>query len=220
MFTGIVQAVGTIAAATPQGDGLRLAIDPGPLDIADVGIGDSIAVNGCCLTVVVRSPADAPPRLAFDVSGETLRCTTGLDGRSSVNLEKALRLADRLGGHLMTGHVDGVGTVVAFEAVGAVPAAAPGATPTSWRLEIEAPAALARFIAAKGSIAVQGVSLTVNAVAGARFEVNLIPHTLAVTTLGALAAGASVNLEIDLVARYVARLHEAPFAAAPVTSAR
>ena len=206
MFTGIVQAVGTIAAATPQGDGLRLAIDPGPLDIADVGIGDSIAVNGCCLTVVVRSPADAPPRLAFDVSGETLRCTTGLDGRSSVNLEKALRLADRLGGHLMTGHVDGVGTVVAFEAVGAVPAAAPGATPTSWRLEIEAPAALARFIAAKGSIAVQGVSLTVNAVAGDTLSLVVVPRTQKWSKLGKARVGARFNVEVDVLARYVERL--------------
>ena len=134
------------------------------------------------------------------MSAETLRCTTGLDAPGDVNLEKALRLADRLGGHLMTGHVDGVGTVVAF-------ARGRRATPGgSWRLEVEAPAALARFIAAKGSIAVQGVSLTVNGVDGARFHVNLIPHTLAVTTLGALAVGARVNLEVDLVARYVERL--------------
>ena len=227
MFTGIVQAMGRIAAATPRGDGLRLEIDPDGLDVADVGLGDSIAVNGCCLTVVAKEGAAAGARLAFDVSAETLRCTAGLDGRSDVNLEKALRLADRLGGHLMTGHVDGVGTVVAFAevemgsgpisaisgqatAVGpdakADPTAAAAAASRSWRLVIEAPAALARFIAAKGSIAVQGVSLTVNGVDGARFHVNLIPHTLEVTTLNALAPGASVNLEVDLVARYVERL--------------
>ena len=212
MFTGIVQAVGRIAAATPRGDGLRLEIDPAGLDVGDVGVGDSIAVNGCCLTVVAKEGVDTGARLAFDVSAETLRCTAGLDGKSGVNLEKALRLADRLGGHLMTGHVDGVGTVVAFDEVemgsGPIsnPDAAPDAASRSWRLEIEAPAALARFIAAKGSIAVQGVSLTVNGVDGPRFHVNLIPHTLEVTTLKALAPGARVNLEVDLVARYVERL--------------
>ena len=199
MFTGIVQAVGRIASATPQGDGLRLTIDPTGLDVADVVVGDSIAVNGCCLTVVDRQTGGEGPRLAFDVSGETLRCTAGLDGSADVNLEKALRLADRLGGHLMTGHVDGVGTVVSFAEVGSV-------ATSSWRLEIEAPAELARFIAAKGSVAVQGVSLTVNGVDRARFHVNLIPHTLSVTTLRALAPGALVNLEVDLIARYVERL--------------
>ncbi len=201
MFTGIVAAVGRIASVAPQGDGLRLVVAPGGLDVADVAVGDSIAVNGCCLTVVAIE-TDA---LAFDVSAETLRCTAGLDGTADVNLEKALRLADRLGGHLMTGHVDGVGSVVEFAPVDS---AATGTEPDerSWRLVVEAPAALARFIATKGSIAVQGVSLTVNQVAGARFEVNLIPHTLAVTTLGALTPGARVNLEVDLVARYVERL--------------
>jgi len=205
MFTGIVAAVGRIEETTAHGDGLRLAITPGTLDVSDIGIGDSVAVNGCCLTVVAREAGPAAPRLAFDVSGETLRCTVGLDAPGEVNLEKALRLADRLGGHLMTGHVDGVGTVVAFAAVdGAAAGSEPDAT--SWRLEIEAPGALARFIAAKGSIAVNGVSLTVNGVDGARFHVNLIPHTLEVTTLKDLRAGSLVNLEIDLVARYVDRL--------------
>ena len=205
MFTGIVAAVGRIEETTSHGDGLRLAITPGTLDVSDIGIGDSGAVNGCCLTVVAREAGPAAPRLAFDVSGETLRCTVGLDAPGEVNLEKALRLADRLGGHLMTGHVDGVGTVVAFAAVdGAAAGSEPDAT--SWRLEIEAPGALARFIAAKGSIAVNGVSLTVNGVDGARFHVNLIPHTLEVTTLKDLRAGSLVNLEIDLVARYVDRL--------------
>jgi len=231
MFTGIVQAVGRIASATPQGDGLRLRIDPAGLDVADVVLGDSIAVNGCCLTVVAKEAGSDGARLAFDVSGETLRCTDGLDGSADVNLEKALRLADRLGGHLMTGHVDGVGIVIAFAEVemglemgpssemGSGPISEIGSDPnseigpdpisnpiSSWRLEIAAPAELARFIAAKGSIAVQGVSLTVNGVDGARFHVNLIPHTLAVTTLQALAPGARVNLEVDLIARYVERL--------------
>ena len=197
MFTGIVQTVGRIAHTTPQGDGLRIAVDTGIRRTGEVAVGDSVAVNGCCLTVVAIEGAT----LAFDVSAETLRCTAGLDRPGDVNLELALRLADRLGGHLMTGHVDGVGTVHAFAPV----ADDPGG---SWRLDIGAPPELARFIAPKGSIAVQGVSLTVNAVAGARFSVNLIPHTLAVTTLKSLSPGARVNLEIDLVARYVARLHE------------
>jgi riboflavin synthase len=210
MFTGIVQAVGRIVAATPRADGLRLEIDPAGLDVGDVGIGDSIAVNGCCLTVVTRAPGGAGARLAFDVSAETLRCTAGLDGSADVNLEPALRLSDRLGGHLMTGHVDAVGTVVAFAPV-PLPATGPQSERDrgSWRLEVEAPPDLARFIAAKGSIAVQGVSLTVNGVAGARFHVNVIPHTLEATTLKALAPGAGVNLEVDLVARYVERLSSA-----------
>lgn len=202
MFTGIVQAKGRIVTAGAGPDGLRLAIAPGALDVADIGIGDSVAVNGCCLTVVEKRAGPDGPVLLFDVSAETIRCTTGLGAPGEVNLEKALRLADRLGGHLMTGHVDGVGHVVAFAAVTGDPGG-------SWRLDIEAPGPLARFIAAKGSIAVQGVSLTVNGVDGRRFHVNLIPHTLAVTTLGALAVGAVVNLEIDLVARYVERLSSA-----------
>ncbi len=200
MFTGIIAAVGKVAAVAPKGDGLRLVVAPGALDIADVAIGDSIAVNGCCLTVVAKSGAT----LGFDVSAETLACTAGLDGAADVNLEKSLRLADRLGGHLVAGHVDGVGTVVAHERVEEV-ASGTG----SFRLVVDAPPALARFIAVKGSIAVHGVSLTVNEVAGARFHVNLIPHTLDVTTLKAARPGAKVNLEVDLVARYVARLAEA-----------
>ena len=198
MFTGIVEAVGRIAALEPAPDGARLRVAAGGLDRSDVRVGDSIAVGGCCLTVV----AIGGELLDFDVSAETLRCTTGFAAGGSVNLEKALRLADRLGGHLMSGHVDGVGIVTAF---GAVAADGDG----SWRLEVEVPGPLVRFIAAKGSIAVDGVSLTTNAVTGAWFTVNLIPHTLAVTTLGKLTAGAAVNLEVDLVARYVERLHEA-----------
>ena len=199
MFTGIVEAGGRIAAVVPQGDGARLLVDVGTLSVDDIQSGDSVAVNGCCLTVVAldRNPA----RLAFDVSAETLRCTAGLEALSYVNLEKALRLADRLGGHLVSGHVDGVGAVVAFDQVPANDAGS-----ASWRLVVEAPAALARFIAAKGSVALQGVSLTVNAVAGARFEVNLIPHTLAVTNLRLLTVGSRVNLEVDVIARYVERL--------------
>jgi len=202
MFTGIVRAIGRIEHAQAMADGVRLLVSTGDLDIADVAIGDSIAVNGCCLTVV----AAAGDRFTFDVSAETLRCTTGLDAPSDVNLEKALRLADRLGGHLMTGHVDGVGTVVEFEAVAMDVAG-------SWRLVVDAPQTLARFIASKGSIAVHGVSLTVNDVQNACFSANLIPHTLDVTTLKNLTPGAHVNLEVDLVARYVARLSD--FASAP-----
>jgi riboflavin synthase len=197
MFTGVVQGTGSILRSAPHADGVRLTVDAAAIDPADVAIGDSIAVSGCCLTVVARDGA----ALAFDVSAETLACTTGLDRPGPVNLEKALRAGDRLGGHLMTGHVDGVGTVRAFAPV-------QGTADGSVTLTIEAPAALARFIAAKGSIAVAGVSLTVNTVEGARFSVNLIPHTLAVTTLAQLTTGAPVNLEVDLVARYVARLRE------------
>jgi riboflavin synthase len=201
MFTGIVQAVGRIERVVDGPAAARLIVDPGVLSLEDVTIGDSIAINGCCLTVVAIERAAGRPRLAFDVSTETLGCTTGLDSAGPVNLEKALRLADRLGGHLMTGHVDGVGSVVLSEP--AEETASGGR-----HVVIEAPATLARLIAPKGSIAVEGVSLTVNAVAGARFEVNLIPHTLDVTTLARLETGARVNLEIDLVARYVARLGE------------
>jgi len=196
MFTGIVRAVGRIVATDARGDGLRIIVDPALRDAADrAAVGDSVAISGCCLTVV----AACESTLAFDVSAETLRCTRGLDRPGSVNVELALRLADRLGGHLLSGHVDGVGTVTSF---GAVADDAQG----SWRLDIESPPDLARYIATKGSIAVDGVSLTVNGVEGPRFHVNLIPHTLAVTTLGALIPGAGVNLEVDLVARYLERL--------------
>jgi riboflavin synthase len=196
MFTGIVQAVGRIATAQAMTDGLKLTLDAGTLDLSDLGVGDSVAVSGCCLTIVAIDQTN----LAFDVSAETLRCTAQLDRPGPVNLEKALRFSDRLGGHLMAGHVDGVGIVTRFER-----AASDG---ENVELEIEAPAELARFIASKGSIAVDGVSLTINAVAGRRFSVNLIPHTLAVTTLGSLASGARVNLEVDMIARYVARFQD------------
>ena len=191
MFAGIVSAVGRIVSAEPHGDGLRLRIEAGELGLEDVKAGDSIALAGICHTVVARSA------VAFDVdtSRATLSVTAGLAAGREVNLEKSLRLADRIDGHLVSGHVDGVGTVTAFEELGG-----------SARLEIEAPAELARYIARKGSIAVDGVSLTVNSVAGARFEINVIPHTRAVTTLGALAVGSRVNLEVDMIARYVERL--------------
>lgn len=199
MFTGIVQATGRIAARDGAADGVRVRIDAAALGVADIAVGDSIAVGGCCLTVVA---IDAHV-LAFDVSAETLACTAGFDVGREVNLEKSLRLSDRLGGHLVSGHVDGVGVVAAFAAVSTD---AQG----SWYLSIDAPVALARYIASKGSIAVDGVSLTVNGVDGARFTVNLIPHTLAATTLRRLAVGRPVNLEVDVIARYVERLRSAP----------
>ena len=191
MFSGIVASVGRIVAVQPAEESMRVTIDAGGLDLSDVAVGDSIAVSGCCLTVVQlhRSGFDA------DVSQETLGCTTGLNRPGDVNLEKSLRLADRLGGHLVSGHVDGVGEVVRFEPVG-----------ESYLLAVRVPDELARYIARKGSVCVQGVSLTVNAVEGSRFEVNLIPHTLAVTTLEELRTGARVNIEVDMIARYVERM--------------
>lgn len=195
MFTGIVQSVGTIEALTPlQGDmqgGVRLTVEAGGLDLTDVERGDSICVQGACLTVV----AIAGERLSFDVSRETLDCTAGLAHPGNVNLETSLALGDKLGGHLVTGHVDGVGEVLAFEPAG-----------ESVLLRLRAPAGLAKYVARKGSICVDGVSLTVNRVEGDVFEINLIPHTLAVTTLARLAPGTRVNLEVDLIARYVERM--------------
>lgn len=193
MFTGIVLATGRIAAARPHGDGLRLRIDAPALGMDDVALGDSIAVQGVCLTVVAKDASG----FEVDTSRATLDVTTGFASGREVNLEKSLRLADRLGGHLVQGHVDGVGTVTALDDLGG-----------SWRLEIEAPAALGKYIARKGSIAVDGVSLTVNAVEGARFEVNVIAHTRSVTTFRVLEAGVRVNLEVDLLARYVERMRD------------
>lgn len=173
-------------------NGLTLAISAGNLDLADVKPGDSIAVNGVCLTVTELDKH----RFSVTVSQETLACTQGLDRFGThVNLEKAMRLSDRLGGHLVSGHVDAIGVVVKFDAVG-----------ECFELIIQAPQSLLRYIARKGSIAVNGVSLTVNRVDGDQFSVNLIPHTLAVTNLQELSPGRAVNLETDMLARYVARL--------------
>ncbi|MSQ59800.1 MAG: riboflavin synthase [Betaproteobacteria bacterium] len=191
MFTGIIEAQGTITQSTPLEKGQRLHIASAGLDLADVKIGDSIAVNGCCLTVVNFGGGG----FEVDVSRETLDCTAGLALGSDVNLEKALRLSDRLGGHLVTGHVDGAGEVTRFERLG-----------ESWLLEVRAPKDLAKYIARKGSITVNGVSLTVNHVDEDHFDVNLIPHTVEVTNLKELKVGVLVNLEIDLIARYVERL--------------
>ncbi len=191
MFSGIVAAVGRITHLQALGKGLRLTVEAPGLDLTDVAIGDSIAHAGVCLTVIEKSGA----AYKVDVSRETLDCTVGLDAPGEVNLEKALRLADRLGGHLVTGHVDGVGEVLKFEQAG-----------ESHELVIRAPKPLAKYIARKGSITVNGVSLTVNRVDKTDFSINLIPHTVAVTTLGRLKAGARVNLEIDLVARYIERM--------------
>ena len=191
MFTGIIQAVGKIARSEARGLDSRLAIQAGALEMSDVQLGDSIAVNGVCLTVVRFDQKS----FDVDVSAETLRCTVGFDLDGEVNLEKALRLADRLGGHLVSGHVDGVGEVVCFEPVG-----------DCYVLEISAPDEIAMFVATKGSITVNGVSLTVNQVAGQRFVLNLIPHTLEMTTLKHLKVGSRVNLEVDLLARYAERL--------------
>ncbi len=191
MFTGIVAAVGQIRQSRALADGVRLTIDAGKLDLADVVLGDSIACNGVCLTVV----ESGPDFFAVDVSRETLNCTAGLDGGNALNLEKALRLADRLGGHLVSGHVDGVGEVVKFAPVG-----------ESHELVIRVPQALAKYIARKGSIAVNGVSLTTNRVDGCEFSINLIPHTIEVTTLSDLAPGKRVNIEVDQIARYVERM--------------
>lgn len=194
MFTGIIAAVGKIISIRPLEAGVRLSIDSGLLDTSDVVLGDSIAVNGVCLTVV----AQQNKLFEFDVSHETLNCTTGLQIKAEVNLEKALRLADRLGGHLVSGHVDGIGEVVDFSPAG-----------ESYTLRVRAPIEIAFYIARKGSICIDGVSLTVNEIDAQHvFTVNIIPHTLQVTTLKHLCKGKQVNLEIDLIARYVSRMLE------------
>jgi riboflavin synthase len=203
MFTGIVAAVGSIQSVKPLESGsfagVRLQIEAGGLGLDDVALGDSIAINGACMTVVEKTGN----AFAVDVSRESLNRTAGLDQPGEVNLEKALTLAERLGGHLVSGHVDGLGTVHSFEPIG-----------ESFKLVIDAPQELGKYLAYKGSIVVNGVSLTVNSVEdleadGAkvcRFSINLIPHTIAVTTLKHLHAGSKVNLEIDLIARYVERM--------------
>jgi len=203
MFTGIVAAIGKIESVTPlEGGsfaGVRLNVHAGGLPLADVALGDSIAINGACMTVVEKDDTS----FRVDVSRESLNCTVGLDTLTEVNLEKALTLNERLGGHLVSGHVDGLGVVRKFEPIG-----------ESWELVIEAPRELAKFLAFKGSIVVNGVSLTVNRVedigTGAelvcQFSINLIPHTIAMTTLKHLSVGKQANLEIDLIARYVERM--------------
>jgi riboflavin synthase len=192
MFTGIISAIGAITHRQPLEKGVRLTVSAPGLDLKDVALGDSIAHGGVCLTVIAKKKG----AYQVDVSEETLNCTTGLDAESGeLNLEKALRLSDRLGGHLVSGHVDGVGKVVKFDQIG-----------ESHELVIKAPKAIAKYIARKGSITVNGVSLTTNTVKGRKFSINLIPHTVAVTTLKYLEPGSPVNLEIDLIARYAERM--------------
>lgn len=206
MFTGIVAAVGRVTRIAPQGGdiegGVRLDIASGGLDLTDVQLGDSIAIQGACMTVVEFDN----DRFVVDVSRESLNRTVGLDAEGDVNLEKAMRLGDRLGGHMVSGHVDGLGSVVKFEPVG-----------ESHELVVRVPADLARFLAYKGSITINGVSLTVNSVrdhqAGCDVSINLIPHTIEVTTLRHLRVGRKVNVEIDMIARYVERMATAPAAA-------
>lgn len=193
MFTGIVQAIGELRAVTPRGGDVELLIGAGSLGLEGIAIGDSISVSGCCLTVT-RLTADS---FAADASLETLQVTTLSAWRPGqrVNLEKALRAGDALGGHYVTGHVDGIATV-----------AATTSDARSLRVDFAVPQPLARYVARKGSVCIDGVSLTVNDVAGSRFGVNLIPHTLEVTTLGACRAGTQVNVEVDIIARYLERL--------------
>ena len=200
MFSGIIAAVGCITHLTPRNDGtstVRLTVDAGSLGLDDVALGDSIACNGVCLTVVEKQGNS----FCVDVSPESLSCTVGLAEPGDINLEKALRLADRLGGHLVSGHVDGVGEVLRFAPVGDG-----DGDECCHLLEIRAPQDLAKYIARKGSITIDGVSLTTNAVDNATFGINLIPHTLTATTLKRLQAGSRVNLEVDLIARYVERM--------------
>ncbi|NKN33435.1 riboflavin synthase [Marichromatium bheemlicum] len=202
MFTGIIQAVGRIARQESRGGDVRLHIDTADLDLSSTALGDSIAVNGVCLTAVELGAA----RFAADVSRETLSLTTlgALGQGGAVNLERALTLSTPLGGHLVSGHVDGLGEVLEV-----------GADGRSTRLRIRAPDALARYIAPKGSICIDGTSLTVNRVEGAVFELNIVPHTLEETIIGGYRAGSRVNLEVDLIARYLERLVLGEQAAAP-----
>ncbi len=201
MFTGIITGVGRITAVQPLGSssahGKRLTLQAPPGYLDDVGLGDSIALNGACMTVTTFSAEKG--EFTIDISAESLDKTSGLDTEGPVNLEKALRAHDRLGGHIVSGHVDGIGLVTRFEQVG-----------ESWDLRVMAPPALGKYLAYKGSITVNGVSLTVNRVvdsdAGCECHINLIPHTVENTALGSLRAGSRVNLEIDLIARYVERM--------------
>lgn len=205
MFTGIIQAVGEIAAMKPSGGDLRLRVHTGKLPLDDVALGDSIATNGVCLTVT-GLPGDG---YWADVSIETLDFTTlgSLTSGALVNLEKALTPESRLGGHIVSGHVDGVGEVVSL-----------GEDARSWRFVFRAPDNLAKYIAHKGSICVDGTSLTVNAVNGAEFELNIIPQTMAETVFGDYKPGSKVNLEVDVIARYLERLVLGDAAADPAAS--
>src|SRR5450432_121312 len=192
MFTGIINAVGEIASKQTRAGDVRLVIDAGKLDLTDVAIGDSICVAGVCLTAVTIEGT----KFGADVSVETLSCTTlgQLQTGDRVNLEKSLRLADRLGGHLVSGHIDGVGRAISVQ---------PEARSQRWHFEV--PAGLSRYIAAKGSVCIDGVSLTVNDVEANRFGVNLIPHTIQATTFCDKRVGDAVNIEVDIIARYVER---------------
>lgn len=197
MFTGIIESVGSISKIEQVNGDARFTIDTGKLDLSDVKIGDSIACNGVCLTAIELGAR----YYIADVSLESLSVTTlgELSAGSSVNLEKALRLQDRLGGHLVSGHVDGVGEVLSIEQ-----------DARSWRYQVQAPVALAKYIAAKGSICLNGISLTVNKVEGTNFDINIVPHTRQETTIKDLQVGSKVNLEVDLLARYLERMMTAP----------
>lgn len=201
MFTGIIQAIGQIEDVKKQGDGYRLRVHAGQLDMNDVQLGDSIALQGACMTVVELNST----HFSIDISAESIEKTTGLNQVGFVNLEKALRVNDRLGGHLVSGHVDGLGKVTAFEKVTQA-----NDSSSSWHLVIKAPRNLAKYLAYKGSIVVNGTSLTVNQVEdvsdGCLMHINLIPHTLENTTLKYLKPDSDVNLEVDLIARYVERM--------------
>lgn len=193
MFTGIIQSIGKITRISSKGEDLLLEIDLADLPREDIQIGDSIAVNGVCLTVTALQGS----HFHALVSQATQQCTVGLDTAHAVNLEKALRLSDRLGGHIVSGHVDGVGQVIRLEVLD-----------NCWKLSVRAPHAISRYIAVKGSICVDGVSLTVNEVLQDDFSVNIIPHTLEKTTLAQLGVGSRVNLEVDMLARYIDRMQQ------------
>jgi riboflavin synthase len=193
MFTGIIEAIGNIEEVTKLDGDLKLAISANTLDLNDVAVGDSIAVNGVCLTVASLNKT----HFNVHVSQATLEVTVGLNNKQSVNLEKALKLSDRLGGHLVSGHVDGIGEVCQFEPVG-----------DCWLLAIRAPHALSKYIAHKGSVTINGISLTVNSINTDTFTINIIPHTIENTTIQHFKIGSLVNLEIDLIARYVERMTE------------
>jgi len=210
MFTGIIASVGKITQVQPFGDGFRLSIDAGKLDLSDVILGDSIAIQGACMTVVELSPA--LNSFAIDISAESISKTSGLSVPGPVNLEKALRFNDRLGGHLVSGHVDGIATVAEFYVVQSEADTAQNTS--SWHLAIDAPFSLAKYLAYKGSVVINGTSLTVNVVEDielegqsfCRIHINLIPHTLENTTLQFLKVGDQTNIEVDLIARYLERM--------------